>query len=420
MKRPYAAGAAILLTLLLSTAIGVEWVDVPGGVQEAAPQALVAPPGAAIISGAAQATQPEQGWADGMPLDYIYIDPARYGTNVFPWYYYYSGFRYQELYLASEIGRSGTIAQIALWKTAYTYRSTYPNVSVKLCHTNVTTLSTNFSNNYGGSTPVWVYHQTSGFTRGTSTANQWDSLDLQTMFAYNGTDNLIYEVVWMGSASGTYPGEWYNIGSGNRRAYAYNITDTLPATANGADYVLLNTRIGFQSNPDDVGVSQILSPAEPFFAFGDTFYMSAEVKNFGIAAQRGVPVICRLQEKLSSTVVFDETLFVDLAVGETETLNFPGYYAPPAVEAVFVDTMWTELSGDQGPTNDMKANECKVTEWGSECISYNDGTFDNAISWVAAGNELTERFFAPVTPLSVNDGDLDGRSPDQHLDQHVL
>ena len=28
MKRPFAAGAAILLTLLLSTAIGVEWVDI--------------------------------------------------------------------------------------------------------------------------------------------------------------------------------------------------------------------------------------------------------------------------------------------------------------------------------------------------------------------------------------------------------
>jgi len=43
-----------------------------------------------------------------------------------------------------------------------------------------------------------------------------------------------------------------------------------------------------------------------------------------------------------------------------------------------------------------------VTAWGSECLTYNDGTFDNAISWVSAGSELAERFFAPTKPLGIN------------------
>ena len=72
------------------------------------------------------------------------------------------------------------------------------------------------------------------------------------------------------------------------------------------------------------------------------------------------------------------------------------------MEAVYVDTMRTEMVGDQVPSNDKLANEVKVTNWGAECLTYNDGTFDNAISWVAAGNELAERFFAPTKPLGIN------------------
>jgi hypothetical protein len=402
MKRPYAAGVAILAVLLLGTVVGaqVDWVELDGSVKEPAQPALQAPAGAALASPVAvQATLPEHGLADGMPLDYVYINQSATGTNVFPWYPYYTACRFQMMYTASEIGRSGVITQMSVFKTAYTYRATFPNTSIKLCHTTVSNVTTNYNNNYGGNTPTWVYHSAS-HVAGTGTADAWDTIDFQTNFTYDGTSNLLVEVTWAGSPSGTYPGSRNSSISPTRRVYGWN--DTLLTNGSGADAYCYSMRIGFQSNPNDVGVTKIISPSDPFYAFGDTFYMQAEVKNFGIAAQTGVPVICRLREKVSSTVVYDETLFVDLGIGATETLNFPGYYAPPATEAVYVDTMWTELPGDQGPTNDMKANEAKVTEWGSECLSYHDGTFDNAISWVAACNELTARFFAPVTPLAVN------------------
>ncbi len=81
IKRPYAAGLAVLVTLLLSAAVGVEWVDVPGGVQEPAP--LQAPPGLALAS---LGDNPEPQMTGGQDdLDYVYIDPSGGGGNVFPW-----------------------------------------------------------------------------------------------------------------------------------------------------------------------------------------------------------------------------------------------------------------------------------------------------------------------------------------------
>jgi hypothetical protein len=359
MGRPYAAGAAILLTLLLSAAIGaqVEWVYI-GGVEEVTSPAMEVPAGAALASPVAvQATPPEQGSADGMPLDYIYLFDSGTGGNYIPWWgQSYTACKAQYLYLASEINKAGSIAQLGLFKNFYAgYYNTFQNTSVKLCHTTITTLTTSFTGNYTGNTPVWVYH--GNLSRGMPTAGLYDTLDLTTYFAYNGTQNLIVEVLWSGRTSAVGIPSYTGNMAGRR---CYRTGDTLN-TGTGVDGAVNACRLGFLGQPDDVGVTKIITPAEPFYAFGDTFYMQAEVKNFGIAAQTGVKVRCRIQDKVSSATIYHETLFVDLAVGQTDTVDFPGFYAPPAVEAAFVDTIRTELPGDQAPSNDWKANELKVT-----------------------------------------------------------
>jgi hypothetical protein len=251
-KRPYAAGVAILATLLLTSAFGatIEWVDVDGSEKPAGTIPL--PPGteAPILStseACPPAPQPPNLYA--MPLDYVYIDPVLYGANAYPWCVFADwpyGFRQQHLYLGSEIGRSGTIAQIALFKTCFSNTATFPNVSVKLCTTSVSSLTSTFSDNYGGNTPVWVYHN-DALVRG-GAANMWDTVDLTTPFEYNNSSNLLVEIVWVGQASGTgWPGSWFNFASvsGNRRAVAVYITDTLVPTAYYVDDYYYNTRIGF-------------------------------------------------------------------------------------------------------------------------------------------------------------------------------
>lgn len=173
---------------------------------------------------------------------------------------------------------------------------------------------------------------------------------------------------------------------------------------NGSSYITTHRRgVPDVPQPNDVGVTKIISPADPFYAFGDTLWFKAQVKNFGTAPQTNVPVVVTLRAKTAGNVVFTATENVpSMAVGQTCTLNFAAYYAPPAQETVFIDTMKTALVGDGNPVNNALTNNVKVTEWGSECLTYNDGTFDNAISWVAAGNQLATLFVPPMQPLPIN------------------
>jgi hypothetical protein len=256
-RRPYAVGVAILVTLLLSSAFGaaIEWVDVNGGTNL---KGAIAPPSGteARIQSTSQANPPAPPPPNlyAMPLDYVYIEPEPYGPypgNMYPWYPWVSGWRFQMLYPASDIGRSGTIAQIA-WKLFVSMyydpeTGTNPNTSIKLCHTPLADLTTDFNGNYGGNTPVWVYHD-DAYTHG-GVGNAWDTIDLTTPFEYNGTDNLLVEVVWMGSgySNGPYgPAVWQADASPRlTRAYRYEITDTLVPTAIDADPAYYLMRIGF-------------------------------------------------------------------------------------------------------------------------------------------------------------------------------
>ncbi len=261
-RRPYLAGVAILVTLLLSSALGVEWVEVVGGVDpNAAPPAPAAlPAGIVSSSGAITPPIPPPPTPDflPMPLDYIYLFDNGTGGNYIPWWgQSYYAMRFQALYLASEINKAGSIAQIGLFKNYYaSYYNTFQNASVKLCHTGVTSLTTNWNNNYDGHTPVWVWH--GDLPRGCASAGVYDTLDLTTNFSYNGTDNLIVEVLWSGRTAAVGVPSYTASGSGNRRAYNYQDTTSNPL---GADATANSCRLGFLGVPNDVGVTQITAPA---------------------------------------------------------------------------------------------------------------------------------------------------------------
>ncbi len=395
------AGAGILVTLLLSITLGTTWVEVEGGVTpgQAAGMTMSVPdvPAGVVGTGHGVTRQPPLPGFLPLPFNYVYLDPDLYSPNEYPWCPRYSGFREQHLYLASEIGRGGTIDQIALFKTSYDYASTFPNVSVKMCHTNGTSLTRTFNDNYGGRTPVWVFHQDSGFVRG-GEPNVWDPVDLQTPFDYNGTDNLLVEVVWKGTAAGIYAYSWYsNAFAGNRRASAWNITDTLVAEANTADYCFYNTRIGFRSGTNDVGVSDIVSP-EDFVGFGDRVSPCCSVANFGLQAQMNVAVICVIFDSAAGARVYGpETVEVaSLDSGEVCAVTFP-FWDAPTEEKVYFDTMMTVLQGDEDTTNDWKAGRFAVAAWVEEHLTYNDGETDPecCYTWTEPNYSLGVRFPGP-------------------------
>ncbi len=87
------------------------------------------------------------------------------------------------------------------------------NARVYACHTTVEELDSAFADNYAGNTPQ------AAMTRDTLalswTNGEWQGLEFDSPFSYNGSDNLVLESRWQGDDGGSV----YNLGyhtSGNR------------------------------------------------------------------------------------------------------------------------------------------------------------------------------------------------------------
>jgi len=172
---------------------------------------------------------------------------------------------------------------------------------------------------------------------------------------------------------------------------------TPPGLTSFSPPVCLHSRVPAIPSDNDVGVSRIISPPE-YVPFGDTIYWWVEVTNYDTVMQTGVPVRCRMRDSASGTRVYEVVVYVDLASGQTDTVYFP-CWVPPAVEKVYLDTVATENPGDEDTTNDWKAGRVAVSQWGLGHLTYNDGTFENGVSWVMDSGEFAVRFIAPERPL---------------------
>ncbi len=400
-RSQYVAGVAILVTLLLSSALGVDWVATDGTVDlnaaKANAPAPVVPAGLAT-TGPGYVPPPPTPEFLPLPLDYVVLDPQAYMVTYYPWYPSYSGVRMQHLYLAREIGRGGTIDQIALWKTyAYTYAGTFPNVTVKMLNTTVTSLSSAFSANYGGRTPTRVFHSDALY-RGGHTYS-WDTVALTTPFDYNGTDNLLIELTWVGSASGVTVYLYYGSTGGNRRVGAYNITDTTIASGS-VENVIHNTRIGFRSPANDVGVTSIVAPAGLFCTCDTIRPVQCRVRNYGSANQTGVPVTCRLRDSVGGALIYNRTVNIDVASGQTVTVDFPlgpGDVAPRGRNTRVYDTCFTSFSTDVRRYNDTMKSSIEVNEMAEVAMAYGDfeSGSNGCYSWSSPNYTCATRFPGP-------------------------
>lgn len=75
---------------------------------------------------------------------------------------------------------------------------TFSNVEILFCHTDRTSLSTTFADNYAGNAPVQVFSSPSLSLNATPVG--WHRLLFDQTFAYNGTDNLLIEIRWNGGS----------------------------------------------------------------------------------------------------------------------------------------------------------------------------------------------------------------------------
>jgi hypothetical protein len=80
----------------------------------------------------------------------------------------------------------------------------YYEMRVLLAHTSATSLSTVFVDNYGGNTPEQVAYLSELNLDGSSAG--WKPILFDTMFSYNGTDNLLIEIQWNGGDGTVHSG----------------------------------------------------------------------------------------------------------------------------------------------------------------------------------------------------------------------
>ncbi|MFO7659966.1 MAG: hypothetical protein R6V77_03550, partial [Candidatus Cloacimonadaceae bacterium] len=120
------------------------------------------------------------------------IDPTPYGT-------YYKNFRQQYLYKASEIiaqgGTFGTITRLGFNIQAMNNCSEVPHYIIRIKHTSQNVLNTTFE--IGEYTEVW--HET--FYVPTTTG--WQNHTLTTPFVWDGTSNLLIDIVTTMAATAT-------------------------------------------------------------------------------------------------------------------------------------------------------------------------------------------------------------------------
>ena len=154
-----------------------------------------------------------------------------YGANNYiPWWgSSYNSFRYQALFLQSEIAYAGYINKIEWNRGTYTTGGTYNQVRVWLCHSTKTVLESTFNNNYTGNTPVAV--RTSSTYALPAGPNYVDMPITPNTFNYNNTANLLMEIRWNGDG-GTGNPCWRSTAS-SRRLYATSHTATTGSVTMG-------------------------------------------------------------------------------------------------------------------------------------------------------------------------------------------
>jgi len=108
--------------------------------------------------------------------------------------FYSSPFKFQSLYLASEINGSGPVTGIALQTSGATFGTNTYTYTLKLGHSQLAVLGTNYADNYSDS-PVTVANGVTFTIPNGLPDGDWFWIPIPDgVFNYNGTDNLIVEI----------------------------------------------------------------------------------------------------------------------------------------------------------------------------------------------------------------------------------
>ena len=169
----------------------------------------------------------------------VYILNGSTGST-YPWYSPNEGMRCQMLFDRDKIDYAGTITEFELEKQVYV--GEYGNVKFYLCHTNLTSLTPIFKQNYGGNTPTMV---ASFATYKVPAVVGPYPIPMAETFAYNNVDNLLFEVTWESSDKTNIMCRIKNGSVANHRCFAWDYK----AEAGTPDIIAYNALIVFDKYP---------------------------------------------------------------------------------------------------------------------------------------------------------------------------
>ena len=116
--------------------------------------------------------------------------------------------------LKSELNFAGPVTRVD-YESYGTYAAGYfYEFEMKLCHTPLAALTTNFNANYGGNTPTLVA-TLNPFTIN-ARKDEWFGVACTMPFAYNNRDNLIVEVRWRNPTLTTKIEVWGYVAASSR------------------------------------------------------------------------------------------------------------------------------------------------------------------------------------------------------------
>jgi hypothetical protein len=150
------------------------------------------------------------------------------GGNTIPFWgsgqTYYPQMRFQTMWRWSELAETGSVTQIE-WQAYPGYvqnGGTFNGCLILLCNSNVATIGTTYTANYGTGTPVTVY--SGNYVKATPAGGSWSTIVSPTNFSLTNNSNLLIEVSWTSYTGGGYNYMTNTSSGGPGRVYAASAT----------------------------------------------------------------------------------------------------------------------------------------------------------------------------------------------------
>jgi hypothetical protein len=145
--------------------------------------------------------------------------------NTVPFWAAQPAMRFQCLWFKEEINEQGNVARIEYKFESYggTPPAKFEGCKMILCHSNKTTLTNNFKDNYDFKTPFEVY--SGDFTvPGGLSKEDWFTVVEPDNFVFNNNNNLLMEITWTKGSGADRCLFWISTANQPGRVRAYNAT----------------------------------------------------------------------------------------------------------------------------------------------------------------------------------------------------